>query len=78
MARGREVVNATSLAQTIAELNVDLLGPLGLLAKGGPDAVDKGMWTRLYSYQRYTTIGAGTTQVQKNIIADKAIKLPRR
>ena len=66
------------LAQTIAELNVDLLGPLGLLAKGGPDAVDKGMWTRLYSYQRYTTIGAGTTQVQKNIIADKAIKLPRR
>jgi alkylation response protein AidB-like acyl-CoA dehydrogenase len=68
----------SSLAQTIAELNVDLLGPLGLLAKGGPDAVDKGSWTRLYSYQRYTSIGAGTTQVQKNIIADKAIKLPRR
>ena len=68
----------SSLAQTIAELNLDLLGPLGLLAKGGPDAVDKGSWTRLYSYQRYTSIGAGTTQVQKNIIADKAIKLPRR
>jgi hypothetical protein len=28
-------------------------------------------------FQRYTSIGAGTTEVQKNIIADKAIKLPR-
>ncbi len=66
------------LAQTLAELQVDLLGPAGLLARGGPDAVDRGQWTRLYSYQRYTSIGAGTTQVQKNIIADRAIKLPRK
>ena len=64
------------LAQTLAELAVDLLGPAGLLAKGGPDAVDGGTWTRLYSFQRYTSIGAGTTEVQKNIIADRAIKLP--
>ena len=31
------------LAQTLAELAVDLLGPNGLLAKGGPDAVDGGI-----------------------------------
>jgi alkylation response protein AidB-like acyl-CoA dehydrogenase len=68
----------SSIAQTLAELAVDLLGPAGLLGRGGADAIEKGAWTRLYSYQRYTTIGAGTTQVQKNIIADKAIKLPRR
>lgn len=66
------------LSQTIAELNLDLLGPAGLLARGGEDTVDKGQWTRLYAYQRYTSIGAGTTQVQKNIVADKAIQLPRR
>lgn len=66
------------LAQTIAELDVDLLGPQALLARGAEGAVDKGRWTRLYAYQRYTSIGAGTTQVQKNIIADKAIQLPRR
>ena len=64
------------LAQTLAELAVDLLGPAGLLARGGPDAVDRGKWTRLYSFQRYTTIGGGSTEVQKNIIADRAIKLP--
>jgi alkylation response protein AidB-like acyl-CoA dehydrogenase len=66
------------LAQSLAELQLDLLGPSALLARGGPDAVDKGAWTRLYSYQRYTSIGAGTTQVQKNIIADRAIQLPRK
>ena len=65
------------LAQTLAELAVDLLGPAGLLAKGGPDTVDGGSWTRLYSFQRYTSIGAGATEVQKNIIADRAL-LPRK
>jgi alkylation response protein AidB-like acyl-CoA dehydrogenase len=66
------------LSQTIAELGVDVLGPTGILQKGGPDAVDKGHWAHNYVWQRYTSIGAGTTEVQKNIIADRAIKMPRR
>jgi alkylation response protein AidB-like acyl-CoA dehydrogenase len=66
------------LAQTLAELACDLLGPAAVLSKGGPDAVEGGSWNRLYVFQRYTSIGAGTTEVQKNIISDKAIKLPRR
>jgi alkylation response protein AidB-like acyl-CoA dehydrogenase len=66
------------LSQTIAELGVDVLGPTGILAKGGPDAVDKGHWSHNFVWQRFTSIGAGTTEVQKNIIADRAIKLPRR
>lgn len=65
------------LAQTIAELAVDLLGPVGMMARGGPDAVDGGKWTRLHVYQRFTSIGAGTTEVQKNILADRAIQLER-
>jgi alkylation response protein AidB-like acyl-CoA dehydrogenase len=68
----------SSLSQTIAELGVDILGPMGVLTRGGPDAVDKGHWSHNYVWQRYTSIGAGTTEVQKNIIADRAIKLPRR
>jgi alkylation response protein AidB-like acyl-CoA dehydrogenase len=66
------------LAQTLAELAVDLMGPAGMFAKGAPDAVDNGTWNRLFVFQRYTSIGAGTTEVQKNIIADRAIKLPRK
>ena len=66
----------SSMAQTLAALAVDLLGPAGLLAKGGPDAVDRGKWTRLYAFQRYSTIGGGSTEIQKNIIADRAIAMP--
>ena len=68
----------SALAQTVANLAVDLLGPAGVLGKGGPAAVDRGKWTRLYAFQRYSTIGGGATEVQKNIIADRAIALPRR
>jgi alkylation response protein AidB-like acyl-CoA dehydrogenase len=68
----------SKISQTLAELALDLLGPAGLLAKGGPDAVDGGHWTRNYAWQRFTSIGAGATEIQKNIIAKKAIKLPRK
>jgi alkylation response protein AidB-like acyl-CoA dehydrogenase len=66
------------LAQTLAELAVDLLGPEALYAKPSDRAVENGSWNRLYVFQRYTSIGAGTTEVQKNIIADRAIKLPKK
>ena len=66
------------LSQTLAELAVDLLGPEAMYAKASGHAIEGGSWNRLYVFQRYTSIGAGTTEVQKNIIADKAIKLPRR
>ena len=68
----------SSLSQTIAELGVDILGVAGALAKGGQDAVDKGHWPHNYVFQRFTSIGAGTTEVQKNILADRAIGMPRR
>jgi alkylation response protein AidB-like acyl-CoA dehydrogenase len=61
----------------LAELALDLLGPTGVLTKGAPGAIDGGVWARNYVWQRYTTIGAGPTEVQKNIIADRALKLER-
>jgi alkylation response protein AidB-like acyl-CoA dehydrogenase len=61
----------------LAELALDILGPTGTLLKGAPGAIDGGLWARNYVWQRYTTIGAGPTEVQKNIIADRALKLER-
>jgi alkylation response protein AidB-like acyl-CoA dehydrogenase len=61
----------------LAELALDILGPTGALLKGAPGAIDGGLWARNYVWQRYTTIGAGPTEVQKNIIADRALKLER-
>jgi alkylation response protein AidB-like acyl-CoA dehydrogenase len=67
----------SSIAQSIADIAIDLLGPGGVLARGGPDAIDQGRRARDYSWQRYTSIGAGATEIQKNIIAKKALKLAR-
>ncbi len=67
----------SSIAQNLAELAVDLLGPAGLVAKGEAGAVDGGQWSRNYSWQRYTSIGAGATEIQKNIIAKKALRIRR-
>lgn len=61
----------------LAELALDVLGPTSVLAKGAPGAIDGGVWARNYVWQRYTTIGAGPTEVQKNIIADRALRLER-
>jgi alkylation response protein AidB-like acyl-CoA dehydrogenase len=68
----------SQLSQYLAELNIDILGPAGILGKGGPDALEGGHAAYNYPWQRYTSIGAGATEVQKNIIADKAIRLPRK
>ena len=67
----------SSLSQSLAELNVDILGAAGILAKGGPDAVDGGHAAHNYPWQRYTSIGAGATEVQKNIIAERILGLAR-
>ena len=61
----------------LAELALDILGPSALVTKGGAGAIDDGLWARNYVWQRYTTIGAGPTEVQKNIIADRALRLER-
>ena len=53
-----------------------VLGPTGTLLRT-PTWRSTAAWARNYVWQRYTTIGAGPTEVQKNIIADRALKLER-
>jgi alkylation response protein AidB-like acyl-CoA dehydrogenase len=67
----------SSIAQNLAELALDLLGPAGALGPGAPGAPDAGKWARNYAWQRYTSIGAGATEIQKNIISKKALKAAR-
>jgi len=65
------------LAQTLAELAVDLLGPNGLLSRGGPDAIDGGTVDPPVQLPAYTSIGAGATEVQKEHHRRPAL-LPRK
>jgi alkylation response protein AidB-like acyl-CoA dehydrogenase len=54
------------------------------LAVGGPgaaldgeDADDRGMWQRGYLMSFAQTIAAGSSEIQKNIISERVLGMPR-
>lgn len=49
----------------------------GALTRESDDVRDRGRWQFGYLHSRLSTIAAGTTEVQYNILAEKVLKLPR-
>ena len=82
---GREAVwapSVTKLATTwlnhrLAEAALDLLGEDGTLYRGSPRAVDDGFWCYELMFSLGMIIGGGTSQIQRNIIAQRGLGLPR-
>jgi acyl-CoA dehydrogenase len=64
------------LMQSLAELAINMAGPRALLWRGARHGL-KDDWAYHCVYSRMTTIGAGTTEVQKNILAYRFLGLPR-
>lgn len=69
-------VFSTRLGQQITDFVLDLLGPTGLLRHGAEGAVDNGVWEHFFQTTPLDTIGGGTSEVQKNIIARRGLGLP--
>jgi len=63
--------------QKVMAMAVELAGTHGLLADRGPFAADTAEWAAGYLYSRALTIGGGTSEVQRNIIAERVLGLPR-
>jgi len=64
--------------QHVMELSKELAGTHGLLADRGPyGEPDPGVWNYGYLYARALTIGGGTSEVQRNILGEKVLGLPR-
>ncbi len=55
----------------------EILGPHGQLLRHSKHAVDAGRWPHLLLYSKGRTIAAGTSEVQRNIIAERVLGLPR-
>lgn len=55
----------------------DLLGPAGMLAHTGEDASARDPWGWGFLFSPALTVGGGTTEVQKNIIAERVLGLPK-
>jgi alkylation response protein AidB-like acyl-CoA dehydrogenase len=68
----------SEMYQRQLETALFLEGPYGQLLKGSPRAIDDGRWPHLLLYSRGRTIAAGTSEIQRNIIAERVLGLPRR
>jgi alkylation response protein AidB-like acyl-CoA dehydrogenase len=67
----------SEMYQRQLETSLELLGPHAQLLQGSAHAVDEGRWPHLFLYSRGRTIAAGTSEVQRNIIAERVLGLPR-
>jgi alkylation response protein AidB-like acyl-CoA dehydrogenase len=61
----------------LGELAMDVLGPEALLAAGGPPGYDPTPLQRLFLFSRADTIYGGSNQVQRNVIGERALGLPK-
>jgi alkylation response protein AidB-like acyl-CoA dehydrogenase len=56
---------------------MELLGLHSQLVKGSPHAIDHGRWQRAFLWSRAGTIYAGSSEIQRNIMAERVLGLPR-
>jgi alkylation response protein AidB-like acyl-CoA dehydrogenase len=65
------------LSHQIAALAIVALGELGVLYDGSKYLRNMGMWQFQYMFSLGLIIGGGTAQIQKNIISERGLGMPR-
>ena len=68
---------ATELSQRLADATMDIAGPGAQLSVGNATAPMAGRAESTYTYTVIDTIGGGTSEIQKNIIARRKLGLPK-
>jgi alkylation response protein AidB-like acyl-CoA dehydrogenase len=67
----------SEMSQRMHDTLMEMLGPRGLCWQPGPYAVAGGRLARSYLYYRAATLFAGTSEIQRNILAERVLGLPR-
>jgi alkylation response protein AidB-like acyl-CoA dehydrogenase len=70
-------VLSSEMAIRVSEDLIDLVGPLGLLPRGEKDAVGGGWLEYAHRFAQGTATYGGTTEVFRNIVAERFLSLPR-
>jgi alkylation response protein AidB-like acyl-CoA dehydrogenase len=70
-------VHSTELLQRNARRGINALGLHGALAPDSKHAVLDGLYCQIYMQTTSRTIGGGTSEIQRNIIATRGLGLPR-
>jgi len=69
---------ATETAQLITNTGMEILGPYSQIKEGSKHAVLSGQMEHYYRTSVVETIYAGTSEIQRNIIALRGLKLPSK
>ena len=70
-------VHNTLVEQFAGQAGLDIIGPSGQIMQGDPLAPIDGRIERQWIHEIAATIAAGTIEVQKNIIAQRGLSLPK-
>jgi alkylation response protein AidB-like acyl-CoA dehydrogenase len=63
--------------QRLQELAMEIQGPYSQLARGSEWAVEGGLWQHTFLRSRANSIEGGTTEIQRNIIGERVLGLPK-
>jgi alkylation response protein AidB-like acyl-CoA dehydrogenase len=63
--------------QKLQELAMEIEGPYSQLLRGSDWAIDGGLWQYTFLRSRANSIEGGTTEIQKNIIGERVLGLPK-
>jgi len=77
LARMVTKLQGTELRHELEGLAIDVMGELGLAYGDNPYLRDNGSWQSQYMYFLGLIIGGGTSQIQKNIISERGLDMPR-
>jgi hypothetical protein len=86
MAEGKPLGPESSLSKifwsemdlSLHETALALLGPAAELEGEASDAFDHGSWTKGYQFALAGPIYAGTNEIQRNVVAERVLGLPRK
>jgi alkylation response protein AidB-like acyl-CoA dehydrogenase len=70
-------LQGTELRHELEGLAVDVMGEVGLAYGSNPYLRDNGSWQYWHMFFLGLIIGGGTSQIQKNIIAERGLGMPR-
>ena len=71
-------LQTTELRHELEALAIDIMGEMGLIyGEGAPHLRGGGSWQWNYMFFLGLIIGGGTSQIQKNIISERGLGMPR-
>jgi len=70
-------VMGVDLSQRMMDFAMQIQGPFSRLMRGSKYAIEQGRWQTSFLYIRMASIATGTTEIQKNVVAQRALGLPR-